>query len=142
MDKISIAKGRTLHRSLWLVGFVLVSLFVVVGGLPRNSAPQMRYDVDKPWMYGSLIAKFDFPVYKTDEVIKKEQDSMLQLFQPYYNYDKEVEKQQLEQLRKDFPNGIPGLPKGGMHTLIDRLHRLYQAGIISAAVQQDGQRLG
>lgn len=131
MDKISIAKGRTLHRSLWLVGFVLVSLFVVVGGLPRNSAPQMRYDVDKPWMYGSLIAKFDFPVYKTDEVIKKEQDSMLQLFQPYYNYDKEVEKQQLEQLRKDFPNGIPGLPKGGMHTLIDRLHRLYQTGIIS-----------
>ena len=39
--------------------------------LPRNEGRMFRYDVGKPWMYGSVIAKFDFPIYKTDEAFWK-----------------------------------------------------------------------
>ena len=131
MNKSIITKGRNLNSVLSLSGFVLVSLLVIVWFLPRNNTPQMRYDVGKPWMYASLIAKFDFPVYKSDAVIQQEKDSLLAYFQPYYNYDKGMERRQLGKLHADYPRGIPGLPSAQMRTLYDRLHRLYQAGIIS-----------
>ena len=42
-----------------------------------------------------------------------------------------MERRQLGKLHADYPRGIPGLPAAQMRTLYDRLHRLYQAGIIS-----------
>ena len=81
-------------------------------------------------MYGSFIAKYDFPVYKTDEAIKAEQDSITGSFQPYFNYDTDVATRQMARFRQAFPNGLPGMP-GLMPVVLDRLRRLYQAGIIN-----------
>ena len=64
---------------------VLVTVVIIVWALPRSEGQRYRYDVGKPWMYGSFIASFDFPVYKTDETIKEQEDSLLETFQPYYN---------------------------------------------------------
>ena len=82
-------------------------------------------------MYGSFIAKFDFPIYKSDEALKKERDSILKAFQSYYDYDENVEQIQLTKLRKDFVNGLPGLPMEYYSILAKRLHKLYQAGIMN-----------
>ena len=106
MNDSIITKGRNLKSVLSLGGFVLVSLLVIVWFLPRNNKSQLRYDVGKPWMYGSLIAKFDFPVYKSDEVIREEKDSLLALFQPYYNYDKAMEKTQMAKLHAEHANRV------------------------------------
>ncbi len=46
---------------------ILITVAIIVWFLPRNEGRMFRYDVGKPWMYGSVIAKFDFPIYKTDE---------------------------------------------------------------------------
>ena len=61
---------------------VIFTVTIIVWFLPRNEGRQFRYDVGKPWMYGSVIATFDFPIYKTDEAIKREQDSLMKQFQP------------------------------------------------------------
>ena len=71
-------------RSLAIrIAVVIITVTLVVWFMPRNEKQQFRYDVGKPWMYGSFIANFDFPIYKTDETIKAEQDSVMELFQPY-----------------------------------------------------------
>ena len=110
----------------------VVTVSVIVFFLPRNSGPQFRYDIGKPWMYSSLIAKFDFPIYKTEATIKEEQDSIAEAFEPYYNYDPKVEQQQIRRFAEKYKGGIPGLPQGFTATITDRLHRLYQAGIMNA----------
>ena len=109
---------------------ILASVVIIVWFLPRNSGPQFRYDVKKPWMYSSLIANFDFPIYKTDEAIQAEKDSLTNHFEPYYNYKEDVETEQIARLSNDFKTGIPGVPADYMSVIADRLHRLYQAGII------------
>ncbi|SFG51453.1 HD family phosphohydrolase [Prevotella sp. KH2C16] len=130
-------KFNSLDNHYWrnlLTRIILVSLTIllIVWFLPRNEGPSFRYDINKPWMYGSFIARFDFPIYKTEETIKAQQDSMMKAFQPYYNYDLKVETEQLNRLRQDFKDGFPGLPREYVSLVIARLHRLYQAGIMNA----------
>ena len=110
---------------------VVISVVIIVCFIPRNGGPQFRYDVGKPWMYGSLIAKFDFPIYKTDEAIKEERDSMMHDFEPYYNFNPEVESKQLTKFFEDFQDGMPGMPKNFTSLVADKLHNLYQQGIMS-----------
>lgn len=112
-------------------GLIAITVILIVWFLPRKEEQRFRYDIGKPWMYNSFIAKFDFPIYKTDEAIKKEQDSLMQQFQPYYNYVNDTENQEIAKFLSDFKSGIPGLPKDYVATIADRLHRLYQAGIMS-----------
>jgi len=115
------------------VVLILVTVAVIVWFLPREETQQFRYDIGKPWMYGSFIAKFDFPIYKTDEAVKKEQDSLMQTFQPYYNLDTEVEKKNVDKFKEDFKEGIPGLGGNYVALIADRLHRLYLAGIMNTS---------
>ena len=131
MNKFKTSEDKYWRNLLTRSVLVIVSVVIIVWFLPRNSGPQFRYDVGKPWMYGSLIAKFDFPIYKTDEAIKAEQDSLLIQLEPYYNYKENVEKEQIAKFYEKYKDGIPGLSKDYVTTIIDRLHRLYQAGIMN-----------
>ena len=99
--------------------------------LPRNEGRMYRYDVGKPWMYGSVIAKFDFPIYKTDEAIKHEQDSLLKHFQPYYSLNPLIEKKQVERFLHDYEQGINGLPKEYVGIVARQMQEIYQMGIIN-----------
>ena len=133
MNKFKTSEDSYWRNLLTRSALVVVSVVIIVWFLPRNSGPQFRYDVGKPWMYGSLIAKFDFPIYKTDEAIKAEQDSLLVQLEPYYTFKENVEKEQIAKFYEKYKDGIPGLSKDYVTTIIDRLHRLYQAGIMNQA---------
>ena len=133
MNKFKTSEDSYWRNLLTRTALVIVSVVIIVWFLPRNSGPQFRYDVGKPWMYGSLIAKFDFPIYKTDEAIKAEQDSLLVQLEPYYTFKENVEKEQIAKFYEKYKDGIPGLSKDYVTTIIDRLHRLYQAGIMNQA---------
>ena len=110
---------------------VCITVAIIVWFLPRNEGRMYRYDVGKPWMYGSVIAKFDFPIYKTDEAIKHEQDSLLKFFQPYYSLNPLTEKKQVERFLHDYEEGITGLPKEYVGIVARQLQEIYQSGIIN-----------
>ena len=110
---------------------VCITVAIIVWFLPRNEGRMYRYDVGKPWMYGSVIAKFDFPIYKTDEAIKHEQDSLLKHFQPYYSLNPLIEKKQVERFLHDYEQGINGLPKEYVGIVARQMQEIYQTGIIN-----------
>ncbi|MCI1848164.1 MAG: hydrolase, partial [Prevotella sp.] len=112
-------------------GLVIATVAIIVWFLPRNEGRQFQYDIGKPWMYGSFIAKFDFPIYKTDETIQRERDSLLRQFQPYYNYNSQTERDNIHKFLSDFKDGIPGLPRIYISIVAGRLHQLYQTGIMN-----------
>ena len=118
-----------LYKALIFVGTV----GLIVYFMPRDGKFNYQFDIDKPWKYGQLMATFDFPIYKEDKVVKREQDSILASFQPYFQLDKSVEKEVLKKLKNDYQTHLRGiLPSTDYIRYIERsLSEIYRAGILS-----------
>ena len=128
-----------LYKALIFVGTVAVIVYF----LPRDGKFNYQFDTDKPWKYGQLMATFDFPIYKDDNIVKREQDSILANFQPYFQLDKSVEKNALDKLKADYQSHLKGLVPSSdyMRFLERRLSEVYRTGILStdqlAKLQKD-----
>lgn len=132
MSLIGRKEAKYWHNLLMRVWITALTVAIIVWFLPRNSnSKRYNYDVGKPWMYQSFIAQFDFPIYKSEDAIKQEQDSILKELMPYYNYDPTREKKELERFNKDFSSELTGLSHHYRAIIIDRIHRLYSAGIMN-----------
>lgn len=91
-----------LYKVLIFIGTVAIIVYF----LPRDGKFNYQFDIDKPWKYGQLMATFDFPIYKDDAVVKREQDSILAAFQPYYQLDKSIEKTAINKLKTDYQSHL------------------------------------
>lgn len=132
MSLIGRKEAKYWHNLLMRVWITALTVAIIVWFLPRDSnSKRYNYDVGKPWMYQSFIAQFDFPIYKSEDAIKQEQDSILKELMPYYNYDPTREKKELERFNKDFSSELTGLSHHYRAIIIDRIHRLYSAGIMN-----------
>ena len=106
---------------------------MIVYFLPNEGKFNYQFDINKPWKYGLLQASFDFPIYKNDLQVQKEQDSILADYQPYFQIDKEAEKNVLSKLREDYNKTLRhSLPGTDYVRYIERtLKALYEDGIIA-----------
>lgn len=68
--------------STWFA-FVLVAV-VLCWVVPREGGFGYDYEEGRPWRYGSLIASYDFPIYKSAEEVSAERAAVLEGFQPFY----------------------------------------------------------
>ncbi|OFX88676.1 MAG: hypothetical protein A2W99_04195 [Bacteroidetes bacterium GWF2_33_16] len=68
----------------------VISVAVIVLIFPREGKFKYEFQKGKPWMHETLIAPFDFPIYKNDKQIQAEKDSLLKLFNPYFIIDSSV----------------------------------------------------
>ena len=118
-----------LYRALIFIGTV----GFIVYFMPRDGKFNYQFDIDKPWKYGQLMATFDFPIYKSDDVVNREQDSILASFQPYFQLDKQVEKSALNKLKSDYQSHLRGLlPSIDYIRHIEKeLSKVYRSGIVT-----------
>ena len=122
-----------LIRALLVIG--TISLIVWV--MPSDKDSNFKVERGKPWRYSDFTAPFDFPIYKSDQLVNHERDSLLKSFEPYYNYDKDVETRQIEQFRKDYADGIVGVPSDCTQLIIEKLHQFYSHGIMNSSEYND-----
>lgn len=111
----------------------IATVSVIVYFLPNEGKFNYQFDINKPWKYGLLQASFDFPIYKNDIQVQKEQDSILADYQPYFQIDKEAEKNVLTKLKEDYNKTLRhSLPGTDYVRYIERtLKALYEDGIIA-----------
>ena len=115
-----------LIRALMVVG----TIALIVWAMPRDKEANFKIEQGKPWRYADFTAPFDFPIYKSGELVKHERDSLLKEFEPYYNCNREIEMRQIGQFRKDYADGIPGLPREYTELIVNQLHEFYSQGIM------------
>ncbi|HKK63643.1 MAG TPA: hypothetical protein VJ951_13855, partial [Bacteroidales bacterium] len=114
--------------------FILTIALIV---LMMPSDAKFRYDIQKgkPWLHETLIAPFDFPVYKSEEVIEHEQDSLTSAQSPYFIYDSTSARESLQGLKERI-NSLNETVDGVQVTdhlvasIIPALNEIYEKGVI------------
>ena len=112
---------------------ILATTVIIVWLMPRNTQASFKIERGKPWVYNDLSAPFDFPIYKSDEAVKAERDSLMKHYEPYYIYNEEVVGKEVRQFYKDYNKGIPGLPDDFLSIVANRLRDLYAQGIMNSS---------
>lgn len=132
--KLSKQQRRTnVTRFLMKCVLVLVSTAVIVYFMPRGDEFGYKYELNKPWNYGLLIANTKFPILKNDSAIHKERETTLRAFQPYYSYDRTVRDSMVSHLRRSVAQEWQGqnadMYLQHIHVLLDTI---YRHGVLSA----------
>lgn len=132
MSSFKYKEDITWRDILLRSAIVIVTVLVIVWLMPRDGRNYVYAEQGKPWKYADLTAPFDFPIYKSEQMIQKEKDSLMKEYQPYFYYNKEVEGNMVRKFVTDFSGGIPGLSDDYISIIANRLHKIYQTGIVSS----------
>lgn len=129
----NIAKLK-LKGAFTLIGTVIVVVLLLVYFLPRETKFGYEYEQGRPWRYNSLIATFDFPVYKTPDEVKAERDSALSQFQPFYTEDVQIAQRQIAAFETAWRAGRFGdVPAHCLNHVDKMLRGVYEAGMVPSA---------
>ena len=131
MINFNLKTDITWRDFLIRAGLIIGTVAIIVWSMPRDTRNHFKIEKGKPWVYADLKAPFDFPIYKSEEAVKAQRDSLLKDYEPYFNYHKETEEKQIRQFVKDYSQGIPGLPSDYISLIANRLRGLYKQGIMS-----------
>ncbi len=138
--------SKAIYRILLFSAAVLLVVYI----FPRQGKFRYEYEHGKPWRHATLIAPFDFPIYKSQAELKSERENLLVNFKPYFSIDTTLENTVITRFNDEFIQDIieridkyPFLKSGsGEHpsNAIIRgiknetesmLHQIYQQGLIT-----------
>ena len=140
MNSINSQRRFSYKDLLYKCLIFIVTVSIISYFMPKEGKFNYDFELDTPWKYGLLQASFDFPIHKSEQQIQKEQDSLLVFYQPYFDVDKNVEKNMVQKLREDYNQHLKhSLPSSDYIRHIERtLKHIYDKGVLSV---QDAQLL-
>lgn len=121
-------KQRTILETL----LVIACISAIIYFMPRDTKFNYHFSINTPWTYGQLMSDFDFPIYKSDESIQAEQDSLYREFQPYFNIDSTISTNAIARFQKDYDSRFYEIITPQQYNSYrQRLKNAYAKGIIS-----------
>ena len=152
-DIFSFIKSK--YKSIFNGLLFLVAIVIIVNLLPREGKFKYEFQKGKPWMHETLIAPYDFPIYKSQKQIKQERDSVLDHFKPYFQYDSTAVKKQIRSFTETYNRRVrevfnerfedqqlmqryrgsrfDRLNRGFYEHAVDLFKEVYRTGVIEAA---------
>ena len=80
----------------------IVAVVILVSFFPKEGKFKYDFSKGKPWLHDYLIAPFDFAIYKSDEEIAGERETVLLDLKPYFYFDNKISDQALSNLPGSF----------------------------------------
>jgi len=124
---------------------IQIVLIYVIGALlvyflfPREGKFRYEYSKNEPWMHETLVAPFDFPIYKPEQQVQQERDSLQRNTKLYFYEDSLVGSEIINAFNTDYSNVISSMGIGSYvadawtftgHVVTDLLRDIYDAGVI------------
>jgi hypothetical protein len=115
-------------------------IFVAVTGissyfLPDNNSFKYQYEIGKPWSYDLITTSFDFPVFKSESVIREEKSNLLKDFKPFFKIDSRIPEIQMNRFFSDLKKNSQRELENEVF-IRERFSAIYNKGIISATAHQ------
>ena len=127
---INLKTDFTWREIAWRIALVLATVLVIVWFMPRDNRINFKVEAGKVWRYNDLTSSFDFPVYKSDSTIHREQAEALRGYEPYYVYHAETYALQDGLLTARLQQEDTGLSRQLLNAVRGELRSLYQQGIL------------
>ena len=133
MNSINSQRRFSYKDLLYKCLIFIVTVSIISYFMPKEGKFNYEFELDTPWKYGLLQASFDFNIYKSEQQIEKERDSLLIFYHPYFTVDKQVEKSMLTKLKDDYNQTLKhSLPNADYIRYIERtLKHIYEKGVLS-----------
>ncbi|MCK5137680.1 MAG: HDIG domain-containing protein [Bacteroidales bacterium] len=137
-------------KTIQIILLFLVSILLVYFMFPREGKFKYEYSKNKPWMHETLVAPFDIPIYKPDQQLQRERDSLLRNVQLYFFYDSLIGSNMLSTFTSDYNNLVSSMGFGAYvsdawsftgHVISDVLEDIYSIGVIERNPVLEGQEL-
>ena len=117
----------------------VIAILLVYFMFPREGKFRYEYTKNKPWMHENLVAPFDFPIFKTDQHVQLELDSLQNNEHLYFFNDSLVGKSMFTAFYRDYNSIASSMDLG--ESISDRwtmtrqlitnvLEEVYSRGII------------
>lgn len=140
MSKISsfLLKIAHSYQSIFRVLMFLCAIVLVIWQMPRTLKFKYEYQKLRPWQYESLYAPFNFPIYKTAEQLKIEEENFLKDFYPIFIFDVTATNSNKKAMLDEFDskwNGSQELQLMNRELLEKLYDTIENRGIIAVASQ-------
>jgi len=137
-------------KTIQIILLYLVSIFLVYFMFPREGKFKYEYSKNKPWMHETLVAPFDIPIYKPEQQLQQERDSLMRNVRLYFFYDSLIGRNMLSTFTSDYNNLVSSMGIGAYvsdawaftgHVISDVLDDVYTTGVIERNPVLDGKEL-
>jgi cyclic-di-AMP phosphodiesterase PgpH len=137
-------------NTIQVVLIYIVSILLVYFMFPREGKFRYEYTKNKPWMHENLVAPFDFPIFKPDQQVQQELDSLQANAHLYFFHDSLIASSMLEGFTRDYQSIASSMEIG--ESVYDRwamtgqlirgvLEETYQRGIIERHTVLEGKQM-
>ena len=111
----------------YFVGAIALILYF----FPREEKSEYVFQEGKPWKYGLLTASFDFPIYKSEEQLKHEQDSIIKTLRPFFTEEPRVGTEQINNFKREHQDMLQNAESANAYRyVLGALAEVYKKGII------------
>jgi len=81
---------------------MFTAVIVIIFTLPKQEKFRYEYGKGRIWNQKDLISPYNFAILKTDAELDADKDAAKRSISPIYEFDPQVEKQELENFKNDF----------------------------------------
>jgi len=89
-------------NTIQIVLIYIIAILLVYFMFPREGKFRYEYTKNKPWMHENLVAPFDFPIFKPDQQVQSELDSLQKNEYLYFFHDSLVGSSMLTNFYRDY----------------------------------------
>ncbi|NOR33627.1 MAG: HDIG domain-containing protein [Bacteroidales bacterium] len=135
-------------NTIQIVLIYIIAILLVYFMFPREGKFRYEYTKNKPWMHENLVAPFDFPIFKPDQQVQSELDSLQNNEYFYFLHDSLVGNSMLTNFYRDYNSIASSMGLGEniserwtitRQVIANILQEIYSMGIIERHTVLEGK---